>query len=97
MNYLKKYNLTAEEISYLENNLSTNDYQEFILKEDKITKIIDYLISIGLSNIKEIILYKPNLFYDSLSTIIKSFTESSNPDLITLINEDANNLDLIGY
>lgn len=97
MHYLSKYNLNNEDIDYLEKNLNTSDYQEFLLKEEKIKTILNYFQEIGITNIKEIIFYKPNIFYDSLKSIKEAFEENKIENLIDLINEDANNLDLIGY
>ena len=65
MDYLSNYGLTKDDLEDLENNLDVSDYQEFLFKEEKIIPILDYLRDIGLTNIKEIILYKPNLFYDN--------------------------------
>ena len=66
MNYLKKYSLSNEDIKDIENNLDDMDINLLYVNEDKVIDIIDYLVSIGFTNIKDLLMYKTNLFYIKL-------------------------------
>ena len=60
MNYLKKYSLSNEDIKDIENNLDDMDINLLYVNEDKVIDIIDYLVSIGFTNIKDLLMYKTN-------------------------------------
>ena len=65
----------------------------FLLKHS--FQILDYLTEIGLNNIKDILKYKTNIFYEKLNNIKKSFEDRK--DVVKLINEDITNFELIWY
>ena len=52
-------------------------------------------MEIGIKNIKDILKYKTNIFYEKLDNIKKSF--ENRKDIVKLINEDITNFELIGY
>ena len=92
MNYLEKYGLSKEDIDEIIEHIDQNDYLEFNLKEDKICSIIDYLVSIGVTNIKELIMYKSYIFYELLEVIKNKIRK----EIVPYINEDIAYLDMIG-
>lgn len=96
MEYLTKYNLTAEDINDIVNTIDEEDKLELELNEERVSSIIDYFLSIGLTNIKDIIINKPNLFYDDVNSIKERIEKHSNTNIIELLKEDAINFDLIG-
>lgn len=96
MEYLTKYNLTAEDINDIVNTIDEEDKLELELNEERVSSIIDYFLSIGLTNIKDIIINKPNLFYDDVNSIKMRIEKHSNTNIIELLKEDAINFDLIG-
>ena len=96
MEYLTKYNLTTEDINDIINTIDEEDKLELELNEERVSSIIDYLLSIGLTNIKDIIINKPNLFYDDVNSIKERIEKHSNTNIIELLKEDAINFDLIG-
>ena len=96
MEYLTKYNLTAEDINDIINTIDEDDKLELELNEERVSSIIDYFLSIGLTNIKDIIINKPNLFYDDVNSIKERIEKHSNTNIIELLKEDAINFDLIG-
>ena len=96
MEYLTKYNLTTEEINDIINTIDEEDKLELELNEERVSSIIDYFLSIGLTNIKDIIINKPNLFYDDVNSIKERIEKHSNTNIIELLKEDAINFDLIG-
>lgn len=95
MEYLEEFNLTIEDINDIKSNFTEDDYSEFVLYEDKIKEILNYLINKGIYNIKNLIMYKPNLFYEDID-FIKSKLDNLNPNSINKINLDINELDNYG-
>ena len=96
MEYLTKYNLTTEDIKDINNSIDEDDKLELELNEERVSSIIDYFLSIGLTNIKDIIITKPNLFYDDVNSIKMKIEKYSNTNIIELLKEDPINFDLIG-
>ena len=96
MEYLTKYNLTTEDIKDINNFIDEGDKLELELNEERVSSIIDYFLSIGLTNIKDIIITKPNLFYDDVNSIKMKIEKYSNTNIIELLKEDPINFDLIG-
>lgn len=95
MDYFKNYGLTNEDIKELEEFLDNDDLNNYYVFELKVSSILDYFNSIGITNIKDILKYKSNIFYESLENIQKNIPNDK--IIIDLINEDVNNLDRMGY
>lgn len=95
MDYFKKYGLNEEDIKELENYIDDDDINNYYVNELEIIDILDYLNEIGIKNIKDILKYKANIFYEKLDNIKKSF--ENRKDIVKLINEDITNFELIGY
>ncbi len=98
MNYLKKYNLSMEQIKDIEKTILDNniDIDMFIYDSDKIEEILDLFVSIGVINLYNIIITHPAMFCDTVSSIkrrIDKYEDKSK--LAKLLNEDALNLGLI--
>lgn len=96
VDYLTKYNLTNEDVKDIIDSITYDDQLELELNEERVSSIIDYFLSIGLTNIKDIIITKPNLFYDDILSIKERIEKYSNTNIIELIKEDPLNFDLIG-
>ena len=96
MEYLTKYSLTTEYIKDIFSSIDEDDKVELELNEEGVSSIIDYFLSIGLTNIKDIIITKPNLFYDDVNSIKMRIEKYSNTNIIELLKEDPINFDLIG-
>lgn len=96
MEYLTKYNLTTEDIRDITSSIDEDDKLELDLNEERVSSIIDYFLSIGLTNIKDIIITKPNLFYDDVNSIKERIEKYSNTNILELLKEDPINFDLIG-
>ena len=95
MNYIKNYSLTDEDIKEIEEYLSDEDINNYYVSELRVAEILDYLKSLGIKNIKDILMYKSNIFYESVNTIKKNIPNDK--IIIELINEDYQNLDRLGY
>ena len=96
MEYLTKYNLTTEDIREITSSIDEDDKLELDLNEERVSSIIGYFLSIGLTNIKDIIITKPNLFYDDVNSIKERIEKYSNTNILELLKEDPINFDLIG-
>ena len=92
MNYLERYGLSEKDINDLINQIDEHDYLQYTLNEDDICNIVDYLLSIGIINIKDLLMYKSYIFYDSLEVIKKKLVK----EIVPFINEDIDYLDKIG-
>jgi hypothetical protein len=99
MNYLKKYDITDEEINNIEKILEAAEVSVDMFKynPEKIMGILDLFYDIGVRNIYEIIITNPYMFYDPIRSIkIRIDAYKNKDELARLINQDARNLDLIG-
>lgn len=95
MKYLKKYGLSLNDIKEIEESLDDMDLNLLYVNEDKVISILDYLVSIGFTNIKELLMYKSNLFYIKLDVIIDRISKDKK-NIIKEINEDVSYLDKVG-
>ena len=99
MNYLKKYNITDEEINDIIKVLEVAEVNVdmFRYNEEKITGVLDLFYNIGVRNIYEVIITNPYMFYDTIRSIkVRIDSYKDKEELARLINQDARNLDLIG-
>jgi len=98
MNYLKKYDITDEQIQNIENVLLKEniDIDLFIFNSDKIEKILNLFLTIGVNNLYDVIITAPDMFCDTISSIEARINKyEDKEELANLINEDANNLILV--
>ncbi len=90
MDYLKKYNLSEEDINEIINSIDEMDRLEYDVQEENIERILDYLVKKNI-NIKELLKKKSYLFYTNASVIIEKLNNIDEKELLK-INE---NVDLI--
>ncbi len=95
MKYLKKYGLSLNDIKQIEESLDDMDLNLLYVNEDKVISILDFLVSIGFTNVKELLMYKSNLFYIKLDVIIDRISKDKE-NIIKEINEDVSYLDKVG-
>lgn len=95
MKYLKKYGLSLNDIKEIEESLDDMDLNLLYVNEDKVISILDYLVSIGFTNVKELLMHKSNLFYIKLDVIIDRISKDKE-NIIKEINEDVSYLDKVG-
>lgn len=96
MDYLKKYNLTDEDLQEIYENLSYENWSNITGSSTKVKGVLDYLASIGITNFKDIFLYKPSVFYLYAEDIKKYIEECEYPDIIEKLKEDIYNFELFG-
>lgn len=98
MSYLKEYNITDEEIENIKKVLEAAEVNIdiFLYNKEKIKTILDLFRNIGVTNLYEVIITNPYMFYDtirSIETKINGYKDKY--ELARLINEDPNNLEII--
>ena len=99
MNYLKNYNLSDEQINNIEKLIKERgqNIDTFKYDPEKITSIIDLFVSIGVSIIYGIITTNPSMFRDTVRSVKNRINKYGDKnELAKLLNEDANNLSLVG-
>ncbi len=99
MNYLKNYNLSDEQINNIEKLIKERgqNIDTFKYDPEKITSILDLFVSIGVSNIYGIITTNPSMFRDTVRSVKNRINKYGDKnELAKLLNEDANNLSLVG-
>jgi hypothetical protein len=63
--------------------------------KDEFINITNYLRMIGIKNIEEVLIYKPELFLESKDNLIYSLSQFDLPTIVNMINEDCTNIDLV--
>ena len=99
MDYLKNYNMSDEQIKNVEKLLIERgqNIDTFKYDPEKIISILNLFVSIGVTNIYQIIMTSPLMFRDTVNSIknrINKYNDKS--ELARLLNEDANYLSLVG-
>ena len=97
MDFLKKYNLTDEDITIIKNNNFENVISVFIYNKNNVCEIIEYLLSIGilLPTLSQILSDRLDIFMRQPNELKKSFDNFNIDNLVTIINDDIANLKFI--
>jgi hypothetical protein len=99
MDYLKEYNITDDELKdievFIKNSSVSIDMFKFNQKDIK--EKLDVFKNMGITNFYGILMTRPSLFCDTVESIEKRLNSYENKnELVALINEDAENLQLVG-
>ncbi len=98
MDYLKKYGINEIEIEQIKQMINERkiDIDQFTLGSDKVIKILDIFVRLGINNIYDIIMINPYMFFETIDSIKDRIDSYDNKEeLSKLINEDASNLSLV--
>ena len=91
IDYLKEY-ITKEDFNVINYNFKAVDVNNFSYYEQNIREVLDYLKNIGVSNFKDILLYRKDICLKNLD-ILKEEVNKINKNLIVyLFNNDISNL-----
>lgn len=91
IDYLKEY-ITEEDFNVINYNFKDVDVNNFSYYEQNIREVLDYLKSTGVSNFKDILLYRKDICLKNLD-ILKEEVNKINKNLIVyLFNNDISNL-----
>lgn len=97
MDFLKKYNISDEDINIISNNNYSNIINVVILNKNNVCEIIDYLLSIGIEieTLAQMLSDRLDLFIKPVSEIKDSFERFNVENLVTIINDDIVNLKFV--
>ena len=97
MDFLKKYNISDDDINIISNNNYSNIINVIILNKDNVCSIIDYLLSIGVETetLAQMLSDRLDLFMKPVSEIKDSFERFNVENLVTIINDDIVNLKFV--
>lgn len=90
MDYLKHYNLSSDDIKQIERELDPLQISEFSIHRERVQNVIEYFISIGFLNIKELFIYFPSILYMNVD-YLKGKVRAKN-DIVARINDNIMNL-----
>lgn len=90
MNFLLEYGIKKETIEKIKEIKDDSEVFYCLTQKDNVTKVINYLRSINVKNIDDILLNRLELFYVSVNKIKESFEKYNINVLVQLLNEDIN-------
>ena len=94
MDFLKEY-ISKETIEQLEETHSKEVLYNFICNKKNIIEVINYLKSININNIEEIILNNISIFTEDIEELRNKLNKYNQKELSEFINRDSNNIELL--
>ncbi len=97
MDFLKKYNLTDEDITIIKNNNYEEVINIIIYNKNDVCEVIDYLLSIGIEvpTLAQMLSDRLDLFVKPVDKLKVAFDKFNVSNLVTIINDDIANLKFI--
>ncbi len=95
MNFLREYDITDEVIEEIRKNNDSSIIQSLIYNEKNVGKTIEYLKSINIEVIEELLISRPELFTIETSKIKSEINKYNVEVLVNLINEDINSINFL--
>ena len=97
MDFLKKYNITDDDITIIKNNNYENIINVIIYNQDNVCGVIEYLLSVGIDveTLSQMLSDRLDIFLKSVDDIRTSFNKFNVENLVTIINDDIANLKFI--
>lgn len=93
INKLLDYGIKKETIAKIKETIFLE--YSFEINFDNCVKTIEYLKSIKILNIDDLLLSVPDLFFKTTKDVIELFNKKDVSELVNLINEDYSNIDLL--
>lgn len=97
MDFLKRYELSDDDINIIKNNNYENIINVIIYNKNNVCEVIDYLLSIGIEVpvLAQMLSDRLDLFIKPIDEIRESFEKFNVDNLVTIINDDIANLKFI--
>ena len=95
MNYLREYDITDEVIEKIKKNNDKSIVQKLIYDEINVGNVINYLKSINIEVIDDLLISRPEFFSVDCEKIKKEFNKYNKEVLVNLINEDLNAINFL--
>ena len=94
MDFLKKYNISDEDLNIIKNNNYEDVINIVIYNKNNVCDVIDYLLSIGIEipTLSQMLSDRIDLFLKSVDDIKTDFEKFNVDNLVTIINDDIANL-----
>lgn len=87
IDYLKKYDLSDDDIKIIKENITLVQIQELELLEDNVCNILDYLKTLGVDYFYNLIMYRSDLCFMEIDEF-KDLINKYDPSLIKYIIEN---------
>lgn len=89
MDYLLKYELETSDIEILEKNLDGSIKEQIILFNNIITENLNYILSLGVNNTKDIFMGHTHMFLKNPDKFKNIFDKYDRQDLIRCLEKNA--------
>lgn len=99
MDFLKKYNISDDDISIIINNNYDNIINTVIFNKDSVCEVIDYLLSINIeeSTLAQMLSDRLDIFMKSVDEVRDAFEMYNLENMVTIINDDIANLKFLKF
>ncbi len=97
MDFLKKYDISDDDINIIKNNNYESILSVVIYNKNNVCEVIDYLLSIGIEvpALSQMLSDRLDLFLKPVDIIRDGFEKFNVSNLVTIINDDICNLKFI--
>ena len=92
MDYLEKYNLKKEDITKIRKRFNKDIVNKFEVMEDNVCKVLDYLTSLNIKNIKNLILNRPDICFMDVDILKEKISKFDSQLIKFVFDEDEQNL-----
>ena len=92
MDYLEKYNLKKEDITKIRKRFNKDIVNKFEVMEDNVCQILDYLTSLNIKNIKNLILNRPDICFMDVDILKEKISKFDSQLIKFVFDEDEQNL-----
>lgn len=99
MDFLKKYNISDDDINIIINNNYDNIINTIIFNKDSVCEVIDYLLSIGIDEptLAQMLSDRLDLFMKSVDEVRDAFDMFNIENMVTIVNDDIANLKFLSF
>ncbi len=99
MDFLKKYDLSDDDINIIVNNNYDNVINTIIYNKNSVCEIIDYLLSIGIEvpTLSQMLSDRLDIFMKSVDIVREAFDSYNLENIVTIINDDIANLSFLNF
>ena len=95
IDFLEDLGIKRDTILKLNKIYEINQLYDLSCNKEECSKIIEYFRTIGIIEVDKLIEYRLDLFYKTLSQVEKLFQKLGESTIVTLINEDYTNIELL--
>lgn len=95
LEFLKKVDISDGVINSMIEMVPVSSLQDIGNNEENCLSILIYMKKIGISNVDDLLIYKPDVFKGSFRNFYLKMQKFENTDIVSMINDDFNNIDLI--